>query len=110
MLRSLSNTNNSTTINFSVLPRSGTINYSPGVGSQTWLDIKTGISFAYTPTAGFTGTDTLTYSGWQYHTDGSVLKSTTATISITVIDQVAPTKMSISNGVVMTNGINLRLI
>jgi len=107
----ITNTNNSTTINFTSSPRSGTINYSsPGVGSPTYLDIKTGISFAYTPTPGFTGTDTLTYSGWQYHTDGSVLKSTTATITITVIDQVVTTRMSISNGVVMTNGINLRLI
>uniref|UniRef100_UPI0032B2BEDE Ig-like domain-containing protein n=1 Tax=uncultured Mycolicibacterium sp. TaxID=2320817 RepID=UPI0032B2BEDE len=57
-------------------------------------------SFTYTPTANYTGTDSFTYKA----TDGTAT-SNTATVSITVIDNVAPTAVDIQ----ATNGGGLNI-
>ena len=78
--------------------------------SNNYRDIKTGITFSYTPPAGFSGTDFIYYTAYQARGNNTNSTSSYATINITIIDAKPATGMSISNGVVMTNGINLRLI
>ena len=88
-----------------------TITYTiVSISDVTYYDIKAGLTINYTPPAGFTGTDQIPYTAFQARGDGTTSSSTSVIIYITVADVKTNTGLSISNGVVMTNGINLRLI